>query len=90
MDMGFFISIGGVVTFNNGENEQIAARNVPIDRLMIETDSPYLTPEPYRGLRNDPRRIIEVAKVIADIRGMKLKTLIKHTKKNTEGFFNLW
>ncbi len=89
MDLGFFISIGGVVSFNTGENEKNAAKKVPLDRLMLETDSPYLTPEPYRGLRNDPRRIIEVAKVIADIRGMKLKTLIKHTKKNTEGFFNL-
>ena len=90
MDMGFFISIGGVVTFNNGENEQIAARNVDIDRLMLETDSPYLTPEPYRGLRNDPRRVVEVARKVADLRGMKIDKLAKRTYNNTKEFFNLW
>lgn len=90
MEMGFFISIGGVVTFNNGTNEQNAARNVPIERLMLETDSPYLTPEPYRGLRNDPRRVIEVARTVADLRDMKIDKLAKKTYNNTKEFFNLW
>ena len=90
MQMGFYISIGGVVTFNNGTNEQNAARNVPIDRLMLETDSPYLTPEPYRGLRNDPRRIVEVARIVAQLRDMKIDKLAKRTYNNTKEFFNLW
>lgn len=90
MEMGFFISIGGVVTFNNGTNEQNAARNVPIERLMLETDSPYLTPEPYRGLRNDPRRLVEVARTVADLRDMKIDKLAKKTYNNTKEFFNLW
>lgn len=89
MDLGFFISIGGVVTFSNGENEKLAASHVDINRLMLETDSPYLTPEPYRGLRNDPRKIIEVAREIAKLRGMKLKKLEKRTSKNAEEFFGL-
>ncbi|MGO3018202.1 MAG: TatD family hydrolase [Anaerococcus sp.] len=89
MDLGFFISIGGVVTFNNGENEKNAARAVPLDRLMLETDSPYLTPEPYRGLRNDPRKIVEVAREIAKLKGMKLSKLAKATRKNTEKFFDI-
>lgn len=89
MDMGFYISIGGVVTFANGTNEKVAARNVPIERLMLETDSPYLTPEPYRGLRNDPRRVVEVARTIADLRDMKLDKLAKRCYKNTVEFFNL-
>lgn len=89
MDLGFFISIGGVVTFNNGENEKNAARAVPLDRLMLETDSPYLTPEPYRGLRNDPRKIVEVAREIAKLKGMKLSKLAKATRKNTERFFDI-
>ena len=89
MDMGFYISIGGVVTFANGANEKVAARNVPIERLMLETDSPYLTPEPYRGLRNDPRRVVEVARTIADLRDMKLDKLAKRCYKNTVEFFNL-
>ena len=89
MQMSFYISIGGVVTFNNGTNEQNAARNVPIERLMLETDSPYLTPEPYRGLRNDPRRVVEVARVVAKLRDMKIDKLAKRTYNNTKEFFNL-
>lgn len=89
MDMGFYISIGGVVTFPNGENEQVAARNVPIERLMLETDSPYLTPEPYRGLRNDPRRVVEVARKIAELRDIKIDKLAKKCYNNTVEFFNL-
>lgn len=89
MKMGFYISIGGVVTFSNGKNEQIAARNVDLERLMLETDSPYLSPEPYRGLRNDPRKIIEVARKIAELRDMKLEKLCKKTYNNTKEFFNL-
>ena len=89
MDMGFYISIGGVVTFNSGKNEQIAARNVPIERLMLETDGPYLTPEPYRGLRNDPRRVVEVARKVAQLRDMKIGKLAKRTYNNTKEFFNL-
>ena len=89
MDMGFYISIGGVVTFANGTNEHVAARNVPIEKLMLETDSPYLTPEPYRGLRNDPRRVVEVARKIAELKDMKMDKLAKRTYKNTVEFFNL-
>ena len=89
IEMGFYISIGGVVTFNNGTNEQNAARNVPIERLMLETDSPYLTPEPYRSLRNDPRRVVEVARTVAELRDMKIDKLTKRTYNNTKEFFNL-
>ncbi|WP_297281681.1 TatD family hydrolase [uncultured Anaerococcus sp.] len=89
MDMGFYISIGGVVTFANGESEQVAARNVPIERLMLETDSPYLTPEPYRGLRNDPRRVVEVARKVAELKDMKMDKLAKRTYNNTKEFFSL-
>lgn len=89
MEWGFYISIGGVVTYGNGYNEKEAAALVPIERLMLETDSPYLTPVPYRGMRNDPRKIIEVARKIAEIRGMKLSKVAKWTSKNAREFFNL-
>lgn len=89
MDFGFYISIGGVVTYGNGLNEKQAAALVPIERLMLETDSPYLTPDPYRGMRNDPRKIIEVARKIAEIRGMKLSKVAKWTTKNAREFFDL-
>lgn len=89
MDWGFYISLGGVVTYKDGLNEKQAAALVPLDRLMLETDSPYLTPKTFRGLRNDPRRIIEVAQKIAEIRGQKLSTIAKWTSKNAKEFFNL-
>lgn len=89
MDFGFYISIGGVVTYGNGLNEKQAAALVPIERLMLETDSPYLTPDPYRGMRNDPRKIIEVARKIAEIRGMKLSKVAKWTTKNAREFFDI-
>lgn len=89
MDWGFYISLGGVVTYGNGYNEKQAAALVPIERLMLETDSPYLTPDPYRGMRNDPRKIIEVARKISEIRGMKLSKVAKWTTKNAKEFFDL-
>lgn len=89
MKRGYYISIGGVVTFKNGYNEKNAAINVDLDKLLLETDSPYLTPEPYRGYRNDPRRLVEVAKEIANLRGMNLSKLAKRTSKNAKEFFNI-
>lgn len=89
IDLGFYISIGGVVTYPKAENEKASARAVPLDRLMLETDGPYLTPEPYRGLRNDPRKIVEVARKIAELKSMKLSKLAKATSKNAERFFNI-
>ena len=89
IDWGFYISIGGVVTYGNGLNEKQAAALVPIERLMLETDSPYLTPDPYRGMRNDPRKIIEVARKISEIRRMKLSKVAKWTTKNAQEFFSL-
>ncbi|EEB36571.1 hydrolase, TatD family [Anaerococcus hydrogenalis DSM 7454] len=89
MKRGYYISIGGVVTFKNAENEKNAAINVDLDKLMLETDSPYLSPEPYRGRRNDPRKIVEVAREIANLRGMKLSKIAKRTSKNAKEFFNI-
>lgn len=89
MKRGYYISIGGVVTFKNAENEKNTAINVDLDKLMLETDCPYLSPEPYRGMRNDPRKIVEVAREIANLRGMKLSKLAKRTSKNAMEFFNI-
>ena len=89
MKRGYYISIGGVVTFKNAENEKNAAINVDLDKLMLETDSPYLSPEPYRGMRNDPRKIVEVAREISNLRGMKLSKIAKRTSKNAKEFFNI-
>ena len=89
MKRRYYISIGGVVTYKNADNEKNAAINVDLDKLMLETDCPYLSPEPYRGMRNDPRKIVEVAREIANLRGMKLSKLAKRTSKNAMEFFNI-
>lgn len=87
--LGFYISIGGVVTFKNSRKIKEVAKSVPLDRLLIETDAPYLTPEPYRSLRNDSRKIIEVAREISNIKDIKLDKLTKNTTRNTERLFNI-
>ena len=80
--MGFYISFAGPVTFKKAPKLQEAAANVPLDRLLIETDSPYLTPEPYRGRRNEPTNVRFVAEKIAALRGLSLEELAAATTRN--------
>lgn len=87
--MGDYIALGGAVTFKNSRVPKEVARVVPLDRLLLETDSPYMTPEPYRGKRNEPKYVNEVAKFIADLRGMDVKELIEITDKNTKDFYGI-
>ena len=68
LDLGLYISLSGAVTFKNARNLWEVARRVPLDRLMAETDAPYLAPEPYRGKRNEPAYVVEVARTIARLR----------------------
>lgn len=81
LKLGYYISFSGVITFKNAKPE-LAVKEVPLDRLLIETDSPYLSPEPYRGRRNDSRNVIEVARKIAEIREMSLEDVAKITYDN--------
>ena len=71
----FYISLGGPVTFTNAKTPKAVAEEVPLDRLVIETDSPYLTPHPYRGMKNEPKYICLVSEEIANLRGMSRKHL---------------
>lgn len=87
--MGDYIALGGAVTFKNARIPKEVAAVVPLDRLILETDSPYMTPEPYRGKRNEPKYVNEVAKFIADIRGMKVEELIELTDRNTKEFYGI-
>lgn len=87
--MGFYISIAGPVTFKNARVVKEVAETVPLDRLLVETDSPYLTPEPYRGKRNEPIFVKYVAGTIAEIRGLSYEELAKATNKNTKELFGL-
>ncbi len=87
--MGWYIALGGVVTFKNAVKMKDVAREVPLDKLVLETDSPYLTPVPYRGKTNYPAYVRYVAEEIAKIRKMPLDELISVTTENAERFFKI-
>jgi TatD DNase family protein len=89
LDLGFYISLGGPVTFKNAKKPVEVAQNVPLDRLLIETDSPYLTPAPYRGKRNDPGFVRLVAGKIAEIREMDFDMIVRITSDNAKNIFGI-
>jgi TatD DNase family protein len=87
LDLNYYISISGIVTFKNAAELRDVAMRVPLDRLLIETDSPYLAPIPFRGKSNQPRYVRAVAEFVAQLRGMSLESLAAQT---TDNFFNLF
>lgn len=87
--LGFYISFAGPVTFKNARIPKEVAKEIPLDRLLIETDSPYLTPEPYRGKRNDPTHVRYVAEKIAELKNIKYDEIVKATNENTKKLFNI-
>lgn len=87
MAQNFYISFSGIVTFRNAVELQEVARRVPLERMLIETDSPYLAPVPFRGKRNDPSKVRHVAEKIADLRGISVREVQEHTTAN---FFKLF
>ena len=89
LKLGVKFSFTGSVTFNNTKNIQEVAKNLPINSFFFETDSPYLTPTPHRGERNTPKNVFEVAKFVANLRGMNVNELIKITDQNAKNFFKI-
>ena len=89
MRLGMSISLGGVVTFKNARHSVDCAREVPIDRLLLETDAPYMAPVPFRGKRNDSRKIALVAEKIAEIRSMDAQELLNITAENAKRLYNI-
>ncbi|WP_444685773.1 TatD family hydrolase [Alkalicoccus luteus] len=89
LDMNFYISFGGPVTFKNAKLPKEVAKIVPDDRLLIETDAPYLAPHPYRGKRNEPAYVRLVAEQLAELRGITYEELAAQTTKNAETLFRL-
>ena len=89
MKLGFYISLGGVTTFKNAKKPKEVAVEVPLDRLLLETDCPYMTPVPFRGKRNEPKYVHHTAKNIADLRGISLDQLEAQTDANTLKFYRL-
>ncbi len=84
LKLGFYISFAGPVTFKNSKNANEIIEMVPVDKMLIETDSPYLAPEPVRGTRNDPRNVKHIAQKIADVKGLPLEDVAKITYNNAE------
>jgi TatD DNase family protein len=87
IDMGFYISFSGIVTFKNAEQLRDVARQVPLDRILIETDSPYLAPVPFRGKTNEPGHVIHVGEKIAQLRDLSIDEVAQIT---TDNFYRLF
>jgi TatD DNase family protein len=89
MDMGFLISFAGNVTYPKSQNLRDVARQIPLDHLLLETDSPFLAPLPYRGKRNEPAYVAEVARSIANVRNLAAEEVARSAAKNFRRFFGL-
>ena len=85
--MGYYIGVGGVVTFKNGKRLKETVQAVPMDRILLETDCPYLSPEPNRGKRNSSLNLPYVVDVIAELKGIPASEVIKQTRANAESVF---
>ncbi|MBI5344449.1 MAG: YchF/TatD family DNA exonuclease, partial [Deltaproteobacteria bacterium] len=89
LDMGFHLSFTGVVTFPNAKGLCEVVKSIPIERMLIETDCPYLAPVPHRGKRNEPAFVAHIAKAISDVKGMSIEDVGRITALNAEGLFGL-
>jgi len=87
LDLGFYISFSGIVTFKNAEVIREAVRNIPINSLLLETDSPYLAPVPFRGKKNEPSYLLHVAEIVSEIRGASLDMIADVTTANAIKLF---
>ncbi len=87
--LGFYISFSGVVTFKNSGDLRDTAEHLPVDRILIETDSPFLAPVPHRGRRNEPAYVVEVARQIAELRGLSVEEVGRATTENFKRAFRL-
>ncbi len=89
LDLGLYISIPGVVTFKNAQELQDVARKVPLERMLVETDSPFLSPHPRRGKRNEPTMVLYTAAKIAELRDISLEDVARQTTENCCNLFNI-
>ena len=86
--MGYLLGINGVITFKNSKLKEVI-KEIPLENIILETDSPYLTPEPFRGKRNEPKRILEIAKFICELKNISLEELSKITNENVKRIFDI-
>jgi TatD DNase family protein len=87
LDIGFYISISGIATFKSAGDLRETIKSVPLERLLVETDSPYLAPVPHRGKRNEPSFVADTAAMLAELKGVSVEELAQAT---TDNFFNLF
>ena len=85
--MGFYISISGIVTFKSAKDLQDTAARLPLDRLLVETDAPFLAPVPHRGKTGEPAFVADTAKFLAELRGESVETLTRATAENFHRLF---
>jgi TatD DNase family protein len=88
IELGLFISFTGILTFKKSDALRALAAELPAERIMVETDAPYLAPGKFRGKRNEPAYVVEVAKVLADVRGVSLEEISRQTSENFFRFFS--
>ena len=89
LEMGFYLSVAGPLTYKKADQLRAVAREIPAERLLIETDCPYLAPQPWRGKRNEPAYVVETARCLAEIRGVAAAELERLTEENTRRLFGL-
>ena len=89
LDLGFYLSLTGIITFKNAEPLREVVRKMPLDRIFVETDSPYLTPVPHRGRRNEPAYVRFVAATIASVKGLNIEELARVTTNNVRALFRI-
>lgn len=89
LKMGFYLSFGGPVTFKNANKVKNVVKNIPLERMFVETDSPYLTPHPHRGTRNEPSYVRLVAEEISRLKDVELPVLADRTTENVRNFFDI-
>jgi len=89
IDMGFYLAFGGVITFNNAKDLRAVVKEIALDKILIETDAPYLTPAPHRGKRNESKFVIHVAKKIAEIKGIDVAEVAEKTTENAKNLLGI-
>jgi TatD DNase family protein len=89
LEMSLYISFAGMLTYPNAKDLRVVAKEIPLDRLLIETDCPYLAPQPVRGKRNEPAYVSHTASVLADVKGVSLDDISIHTTRNARQLFGL-
>ena len=88
LDMGFYIGVGGVMTFKNSKIDEVI-KEIPLDRLLLETDAPFLTPEPFRKYSNEPKYIRTIGEYLANLKGVSLDEVSTQTEENIKNIFDI-